>query len=481
MQHKNRFRIIAAILTLVFAASMIYGCKLTTDEPENTDEPVSTATADASPIPDDYIIPAETVVMKCNDVDITLYDFGQSYYGSQYFQYMMYGMIDPDQYCDMICDELSSVLYMFNEAKKNGIALTDEELSEIDVLIDEHIEQVLKQYEERVEGDTADKSAEARKLLETDLANDGLDYNKFLKLAKNNIVMSKTVEKYYNSLSDAIEISDEDVIKHIEEKRTTDLEATMLDFMTALSAYNEGNGECPAFIPDDCFSVNHIYMAFETKNTDEGGVEYLTDSRKDDEEKLESLFPETDGFDAFMELEKEYGEDPGMDNEIYVENGYLIHSDLVNSYFHGFVYAAMNLHEGSWETPVDPEATQEPDTTPLPDPELKFFTLKDGTKIVKVYTESAVHYIIVNKEYKKGPVDYEKGDEKWASWRSSLSDAKLTEQFETLTAQWKEDYTIDINKDIIKAKYAPKQEAESTEDAGAESTETAESTESGNE
>ena len=54
MQHKNRFRIIAAILTLVFAASMIYGCKLTTDEPENTDEPVSTATADASPIPDDY-------------------------------------------------------------------------------------------------------------------------------------------------------------------------------------------------------------------------------------------------------------------------------------------------------------------------------------------------------------------------------------------------------------------------------------------
>ena len=82
------------------------------------------------------------------------------------------------------------------------------------------------------------------------------------------------------------------------------------------------------------------------------------------------------------------------------------------------------------------------------------FTLADGTEVVKVRTEPGVHYIIINKEYDKGVIPYEKGDARWESWLSTLRQNKFQEDFEALNNSWKELYPIEIKTDLIKAKFA---------------------------
>ncbi len=439
---------IALALAVILAAAAFCSCKLTPG-PDEGAEVTAAPTTTKAPDPE---FSGMQVVMSSNGNDITLYDFGQSYYNSRNYQYYMYGMISPEQFCDSVIEELSSLLYMLDAADESGIKLTDEESLEIYDLIDTQLEDLLKHYEERVEEGVEDKRAEAIKILEQDLAQDGIDYDSFLELAKRNMLMYKLADKYYTGLHDGIEITEDDVKSYITAQRLDSMDLSMSDFVEAVSAFNEGSGAYPVVIPDDCFSVNHIYLGFDTTTDDEGIARTDTESRKEDEAKLEALFSETEDFDAFMELEKEYGEDPGMDSERFREFGYIIHPDLNSDYFPGFVYASMNLHDGSWTPTVNLENGEDTDTGVR---ELNFFKLKDGTDIVKVYTDSGVHYIIVNKEYKKGAVDYEVGDIYWESWADALKEEKMQELYQQLMEEWKTKYTIDIDETTIKAKYVP--------------------------
>lgn len=443
MKSRTKTLIAAALAAAVILISALTGCKLTPDEPPQVIQPSPSPAADIAELPGTY------VVMRCRDVEMTLYDFGQAFYNSQYFQYYMYGMIQPSQYCDLVVQELSTLVYAINAAADKGIELSDEELAEIDSTIQDHLSQVLDNYETKVEGEVEDKRAEAKKLFEADLAQDGLTFDDFIKLATNNLIMMKLAEKYYKSISDDVEVTDDEITAYVSERIEEAKTVSMSDFVSDMSAYFEGTGPCPVYIPDDCFSVNHIYIAYGMLPEEDGG-DYDTESRLDTEAEIEARLPELAGFDEFMELETEYGEDPGMD-EVYRDCGYLIHPDLVDDYFEGFVYAAMNLHDGSWTTPPKEGSSEEPKD----DPELKYFALKDGTKVVKVRTESGVHYLILNKEYAKGEMPYTKGDDCWNSWRSSIVDTKLSDVFEQLGEEWEKTYPIEVDIDVIKAKYAP--------------------------
>ena len=464
---KQSYAIIAILMAMILAVFTIGGCKLTdeseapnntsapvstdaaaptqNDDPNVTDEPDATDEPNYTPWPENVTYTGSSVVMRCDDVELNMYDFGQGFYNSQYIQYYMYGMMQPDQYCSMVIDELSTLIYLVSEAKANGLELTEDELIEIDSTIDEHVVQLLKSYEEQVADDVADKAAQAKADFESDLAEDDLDFDSFITLAKNNLKLHTLAEKYYNTLLESVKASDDEVTAYIRDNIDAAKELSMLDFSDQMNAYFEGSGPYPLYIIDDCFSVNHIYLAFETS---EDGTEYLTESRKEDEAAVEAKLPELEDFNAFMEYEKTIGEDPGMDEgSPYVENGYLIHPDLIDSYFTGFVYAAMNLHEGVWRAPVDAQST------PAPDQELTYFELKDGEKVVKVCTESGVHYIIVNKEYKRGDVEYEIGDEIWESWRTAASEEAMNGLYEQLINEWHEKYTIDVDRATIMAKY----------------------------
>ena len=442
---KTAARLLSVLLVIIMAAAAFSACKLTNDGPDPTEAPKETEAAGTTD-------PATKVVLTSKNVDMTLYDFGQAFYNSQYFQYYMYGMMTPSQYCDAVIEELSNITYLLNAAIEEGVVLDDDENAELDRLLDEQLADLVKRYSESADENETDKEAAGMRLLEEDLAVDGLDYETFKTLARKNLGYSGIVNKYYEIMKSKVDVTDAEVEDYIA-KQTKEIEdMTMLDFSDLMSDYNAEQGPFPVFIKDDCFSVNHIYMSFESSTDDEGNLISDTTSRKNDEAVIEAKLPELADFDAFMELEKEFGEDPGMDNDMYRENGYFIHPDLEDSYFAGFVYAAMNLHEGQWDTTLE----NDPDTNePFTPPELTFFTLADGTKVVKVYTGSGVHYIIVNKEYKKGAVAYEKGDEYWEAWKDTVTDTKLNDVYDELSEEWKEKYPIEVDTETIKAKYAP--------------------------
>ena len=448
---------LALLLAVIMAAFAFGGCKLT-DEP---DDPADETAAPNDPAPSGELDGTQ-VVMRSGDVEITLYDFGQAFYNSQYMQYYMYGMITADQLCDYTVEDLSHLIYLQRAAKDAGIELDESEVSEAEKLIEDQLEQLLTQYESSVEEDVEDKRAEARKKLEKDLAEDGIDYDNFLVLAKRNILMYKLADKYYKSVQDSLEISDEDITAYVKAHLNEDRTASVSDLVHKLSAFNEGNGPFPVYFSNDIFTVNHIYMGFETNTDDEGNAVTDFDSRKDDEAALEAKLPEAENFDGFMALEEEFGEDGGMDVEGYRKNGYAIHPDVAGEYFDGFVYAAMNLHEGSWKPVFDKETGE---YIGGGERELTYFTLKDGTKVVKVYTDSGVHYIIVNKEYAKGATPVEKDGAAWESWRSTLAAERLESKLNELSAEWVEKYEIQTETDMIKAKFVPAEQAQPTDGA----------------
>ncbi len=442
LNKKSLFGLIALTLIVIMAAGMLSGCKLDGGNQE------SAATEPPVPTVDPAEIASTKVVMSSKHFDLTLYDVGQAIQNGQYYLRLMYGLITAEQFYDSVIKDLSSYLYIVNAAVDDGFELTQDELDEIDRTIADQLEQVLLKYEEDVAEDVEDKRAQAKANLEADLASDGLDFDSFIQLATNNMRMSKIASKYYEHINDTVEVTDQEIGDYIFTNRAEDSKATVSEFVSKFSEYCHGNGACPTYIVADCFSVNHIALMYETESDDEGNVTYLTESRADDEFKIEQRLDEIEDFDGFMSLEEEYGEDPGMDNELYRENGYIIHPDLISEYYDGFVYAAMNLHEGEWEQEADPDAE-----TPPSKPALEFFKLKDGTKVVKVRTQPGVHYIIVNKEFKKGVVDYEKGDAVWTSWKNSIAEKKLDSVYEELLATWKEKYEIAVDADSIKAKF----------------------------
>ncbi len=387
------------------------------------------------------------VVMSTDDVEITIYDFRQAFYGSQYFQYYYYGMMSAEDYTNAIIDEMKAFMYIYNAALDAGTELTAEEETAFDDEFNAQLETVLSQYESSVDSsitDPEEKRVAAIELLEADLEADGLTYDEFLEYSRNNLYMYKLADAYYTDLRNQVVITDDDVQAYVDEQLGLAGELTMEEFRDLHEGYMYGSGPSPVYVPEDCFSVNHILLLFETSTDDSGAVTYLTDSRNADSVELESKFASTADFDAFMELEAEYGDDPGMDEDVYVENGYIIHDSYEETYYDGFVYAAMNLYFGEWT----PEPKEDSDEPYLP-PELEYFTLADSTPIVKVATESGIHYIIVNQEYHRGEVSYEIGDARWESWRAYIGDEDFNRMYDSLYEEWQTFYTVDVDTEFI--------------------------------
>lgn len=437
---KTAVLMLAAAIVLVFALAA--GCNLKKDDPEPTTAPESQQTE-----PQTQKTQGNPVVISSPNLDYTLYDFRQAYYSNQYYMYMMYGMISDQEYFDMVVEDASTFMYVYNAAVSEGVELNEEELADFNERFDSQIEGVISQYANDVEEeitDEAERRAAAIELLNKDLAEDGLDYDTFLSLARSNMLMYAVADKYYDRISNEVEITDAEVTAYISDRLGEASDMTMASFKEAYEAYSSGQGYFPVYVPDDCFSVDHILLQFETEADGSGGIIYKTESTAEKEAELEAKLAGAADFEAFMELEVEYGEDPGMDEEGFRENGYLIHGDFDNMYYTGFVYAAMNLKNGSWTPSPNPDTGETYDL-----PELKYFTLKDGTKVVKVNTEPGVHYIIINKTYTKGAVEYEKGDAHWMSWTEGAKAKKFEEQYDTLRAEWEEKFPLTVHTEVF--------------------------------
>ncbi|MCR5809664.1 MAG: hypothetical protein K6G56_08945 [Clostridiales bacterium] len=444
---------LAAVICIMLIISVFGGCRLN----GSVNVPDDTEKASAEPMPADTAAPTEavvfdgnTIVMTSKHIDITLFDFGQSYYNGKYLQYYMYGLMSADQYCDSVIEEVSSFMRAVNAAIDAGTELNAEEEAELEEEYNAQLDSLIARYSEGLGDEVENKTEEAIKLLSKDLEADGLDYESFTRLAKGNMRYYRIIGKYFDELENGITVSDEDVNKYIEDEAEAESAMTMSDFNQIYMGYCSGQGPSPVCFIKDCFSVNHIYLAYTVDTDDDGSETYDKESCAEDEAKIEAALPNTADFAAFMELVSEYGDDPGMEEGAFAKNGYLIHADLLDDYYDGFVYAAMNLHEGEWTIDVDPDSSAQPYI-----PELTYFTLLDGTKVVKFSSEFGVHYLIVNKEYKTGNVDYTVGDEVWKSWVSAVKTNRLKDLSAELEEQWKTEYAVETDTATIKAKFVP--------------------------
>ena len=448
--------LLSVVMMLMFAA----GCK-----PAGNEEPSATNGANATEAAPDGDGTAKTegnpVVISSPALDFTLYDFRSAYYGSQDYMYMMYGMIMPEDYFNSVVNNCTEYLCVYNAAVESGITLADDDEAEINESFDEQLEGIISQYMNGVDSavtDEAERRSQAIALLNNDLSADGLDYDTFTALAKNNLRVNKILDKYFDVLHDQISVSDTEVGDYIAKQMESADKMTMDDFRSSYEAYSMGQGFFPVYVPDECFSVNHILLMYQTSSDESGSVVYDKESTKQAEAEIEGKLSQTADFDAFMELEVKYGEDPGMDEEGFRENGYLIHGDFDYTYYEGFVYAAMNLYYGSWTPSPNPSTGSVYEL-----PELKYFTLKDGTVVVKVATEPGVHYIIVNKTFTRGQLPYELGDRYWMSWSEAVKEEKFNDMYSDLMEGWKSKYNVTVYTDVFKAEFvAP----ENGEDAG---------------
>lgn len=425
MKRKTK-ALIAVIICAVLISAAFSACRLTDPSEDNLSDKLF----------------GLKIVMSSKNVDITMYDFLQSFYNNDYYQYFLYGLISKDDYLNMIANDMTTFMYIVNAAYDAGFELKGEEYEEVVKSVSEQYEQLITRYESLVSSEADDRRAEAIKLMEADLMEFGVDYNSAIELTVKSMCMYKAAEKYYNSIAESVAVSNEDVEQYYRDELEEEKDNTMSDFAELITAYCSGDYPFPVYIPEDCFSVNHLYIELENEAQDDQTPVYNRESRRDVEEKIEERLPETDGFDGFMSLVKEFGEDPGMKVEKYSENGYVIHPSLDSDYFPGFVYASMNLHDGEWTPSEDADYEI---------PELTYFELKDGVKVVKVYTESGVHYIIVNKEYKKGEIGFENSGAKWESWKSAVTANASEKRFEELYDSWKSTYQIDMDLDSIRA------------------------------
>ena len=119
---KNVFRLLIIALAVILASSLFASCKLTEDEEEPE------------------VLPGLTVVMTSKNVDITLYDFGQSYRSNDYYQYVTYGLIGAEDYCNYVIEDLSTFMYILNAAYDDGFELTADEYAEITDSINQQLE-----------------------------------------------------------------------------------------------------------------------------------------------------------------------------------------------------------------------------------------------------------------------------------------------------------------------------------------------------
>ncbi|MBO4848383.1 MAG: SurA N-terminal domain-containing protein [Clostridia bacterium] len=342
-----------------------------------------------------------------------------------YYMYLQYGAITREQYSKYILEELVNYGVQLDQIEKQGVKLDDEEEAKLQQDVEDTVkEQVNKNFLDKVDSSITDEAAKyeaALELLKADLKKNGVKFEDYRANIEKNLRTTALISKLREVNIADVTVSNDDVKKYFEDNVKTTISAS--DFRTAFNNFMTASTTiAPLFMPhperaveDDpettdkdeskdadpygeFFSVVHLLMKFETGAgadvTDlaeyAAGDKTLTDKMNEFEATIGTLT--TEDFIAKC-FDKDSNDDAGMQQTAYQYFGYLMQASILDSYYKGFGYASMKLKFGEdWEPVKDSEtSTAEPETY-----DVKFFDLADGAKIVKVYTTSGAHYIILN-------------------------------------------------------------------------------------
>ncbi len=414
------------------------------------------------------------VIAKTGKVKLDFNVYKNFYTISQnYYLYSQYKLYTAEQYRDMILDQVIAYGVCLDQCRIQGITLNAEEETKLDEDVQKSIDDQLAAYASKVDPSITDKDAirdAEMKLLVAQIKQNGLTYDAYVAEIESSLRNNMLLDKLRDSVYAEVSIEDSDVRKyydeHLEEdkKAYTDEEKRISSFYTAWSSFVSGSGHIPFYNPKDLFTVNHLLIKYD-KDTDSKDPSVTPSFSKAVQVNIDLIEEQlTSGIDMekFVELLKEHGEDPGMENEDgYFKYGYLIHEELVEKYEEGFGYAAMKLFDENWEPPKEDEdkdkdddkdtdaADDDKDKDETEPPELTYFELTDGTKIVRVATDLGYHYMYINRTLEPGDLEFEDKDDVWQSIYDFVLSEKKSAEYESRFETWKSETKITIKRSLI--------------------------------
>lgn len=389
---------------------------------------------------------ANPVIMTVDDFELTKFDFNMSYANHQYYYHFLYGAITAEEYFNRVMEDVTRFAVAVNRAQKLGITLTESEEAEIMKEVQEQCDHVYEQYRERVVSTITDEEeikAEIYRLYEVDM---GFTFDEYRALYENTLRNNKIAHKLYEQVVADVTPDEDLILTYMQNQVLSQSQMSFSEFAYNYENFITGKGAVPFFVPDNCFTVNRLFLAYTNVGSSEA-PEYDDSMAALKAEDIDSLLNLGIGLEEFDKLILSMGDDADMKNETCLDWGYLVHKSLESSYEDGFVYAAMELAGFDFK-PLDSEAAL---------PELTYFATTDNKQIVKFCTETGINYLMINRNFIKGNMKYELGDEVWnlayegayniecdnvydQVYETWFAEAKITYYYD----RFKDEYTVGI-------------------------------------
>lgn len=381
--------------------------------------------------------PNNPCAIKCGGTEISISQFQNIYnnFKQTYSQYDTTGSLD---YKTMAINYLTNYGVQLEQARLSGIKLDKDEEAKVQEDVEEQIKSYLTSaYGSSIDSsitDEAEKYEAEMKLFEAALKSSNSNYKSYRSEVENEVRNAALINKLRDSIVGDITVNNDDVLKYFNDNYSTS--TTLSSFNSAFSNFISGSStSLPSYMPvikaaedtesesdsdaeatepnpyDELFSVLHVLIKFETKAGDDvtdlaayaAEDRTVSDKMEFVEQQLGSIT--ADKFINDFCFNTDVCEDPGMETQANQYFGYLMAEGLISSYFEGFGNAAMMLKYPDWtpdteEETEDASATEAPEPTEEPEPEVDHgytpFTLSDGTQVMRVFTTTGVHYLILN-------------------------------------------------------------------------------------
>lgn len=296
----------------------------------------------------------DPVVGKVGNIDIRFQTYYRVYVNNMYMQ-SIYGTYDVSTdeayraFQDMVFDSIINSMLPIYVAKQAGVTLTAEEEAEVQESLQQEIDSLYESYADDVDASITDedeKRAEEEKLLLADLKANGLTYDKYIKSIEDSLRDEAIANKYIESLLAEVTVTDDDVQAYYDEQLAYYQERYEEDPANYFDDYSSflNGGSQPLVVPEGYNYYKHILVLDAEEGED-----------KDVDAIVAEIYAKIEAGEDFDALIEEYGEDPGMQNEPYKTEGYILSEANASDYYDEFSAAALALEN---EGDITPEAVQ---------------------------------------------------------------------------------------------------------------------------
>lgn len=296
----------------------------------------------------------DPVVGKVGNIDIRFQTYYRVYVNNMYMQ-SIYGTYDVSTdeayraFQDMVFDSIINSMLPIYVAKQAGVTLTAEEEAEVQESLQQEIDSLYESYADDVDASITDedeKRAEEEKLLLADLKANGLTYDKYIKSIEDSLRDEAIANKYIESLLAEVTVTDDDVQAYYDEQLAYYQERYEEDPANYFDDYSSflNGGSQPLVVPEGYNYYKHILVLDAEEGED-----------KDVDAIVAEIYAKIEAGEDFDALIEKYGEDPGMQNEPYKTEGYILSEANASDYYEEFSAAALALEN---EGDITPEAVQ---------------------------------------------------------------------------------------------------------------------------